>query len=342
MNGGGVRIESWWQMDTTHPVQVISICITPKTYADQTVARALESLMTEDPTIRVTSFDSATGRVVVAGVSELHLEIVLDRLRREFNVEATIDGPTVILKEALRESAVGEIKHTGATDGRHEYAHVKMRVAPRKDGSGYVFENHLTGGAIPPEFVPAIERGIDDARLKGVCGGHPLDDVHVELLDGSYHDVDSSESAFRFAARQAFVEGALRARPTVVEPVMRVEVVLPRECMELDDLTWGLAFRQGRIESREDRVDVHVVVALVPFAQLFGYASELNRDSRGRATYSMRFDHYEPLADELDEGDRESWVGAPRRPVVPGRHDAIALPEPEEDDPGEDWLPPRS
>jgi elongation factor G len=329
-------------MDTKHSVQVISITLTPKVHADQTVARALESLMTEDPAIRVTSSDSATGRVVVAGVSELHLEIVIDRLRREFNVEATIDSPTVLLKEALLNSAVGEIKHTATKDGRQEYAHVKVRVAPRKDGSGYVFENHLTGDAIPSEFLPAIERGIDDARLKGVCGGHPLEDIQVELLDGSYHAEASSESAFRIAAKQAFVEGALRARPTVVEPVMRVEVVLPRTCMELDDVTWGLTLRQGRIESREDRADVHVVVALVPFAQLFGYAGELNRDSRGRATYSIRFDHYEPLPAELDEGDRESWVGAPRRPVVPGRHDAIALPEPEEDDPDEDWLQPRS
>lgn len=320
------------------PVHVVSVAITPKIVGDQALIHALFQLRTEDPAIRVTSADPATGRAIVAGVGELHLEIILDRLRREFGIEAAVDRPRVFLKAALRETAVGECKHLTTLSGIREYAHVKVRLTPRPDGTGYLFENRLTGGAIPTQFFPAVIQGIDAARGLGV---YPIEDVMVELVDGSHHELDSSESAFRSAASQAFIYGAIKAKPAVVEPIMRVEIAVPEEFVQA--VMADLARRRGQVQSSERMKDRQIVVARIAVAHLFGFASGLNHDSRGQATYSMRFDGYQERDSFSDEGDRDSLVAAPRKPIVPGGASSIALPEPDADDyPDEDWLQPRS
>ena len=279
------------------------------------------------------------GRVVVAGISELHQEIISDRLRREFSIVADVDRQVVLLKGSLREMAIGDWKHTKAECGRHEYAHVRLRLTPRDDGAGYVCENGLVGNVLPDRFIAATEQGIDNRRMHGMLGGHPIDDVKVELIDGSYHGTDSSESAFRIAAGQAFVEGVMKAKPIVVEPVVRVEVSVLEEFLR--HVTADLAERRGQIQFREERGEWRTVVALVPVAQMFGYAAHLRELSHGRATYTMRFVRYQPRPEGPNpgDGDRASMVGAPRKPVVPGRLDAVALPEPNEDDnSNDDWL----
>lgn len=331
-------------MTAKPPVHVVSIALTPKIVGDEALALALVQLKAEDPTIRITSADPTTGRVVVAGVSELHLEIIIDRLRREFSIVADVDRPVAFLRGSLREMAIGDWKHTNAKPGRHEYAHVRVRVTPRDDGAGYVFENGLAGNVLPDRFIAATEQGIDNARMHSVFSGHPVEDVKVELIDGSYHDTHSSESAFRIAAGQAFIEGVMKAKPIVVEPVMRVEVSVPEEFLR--HVTAGLVERRGQIQFCEERGgEWRTVVALVPVAQLFGYATQLRQLSYGRATYAMRFVRYQPRPEGPNpgDGDRASMVGAPRKPVVPGRLDAIALPEPDEgDNSDDDWLQPRS
>jgi elongation factor G len=246
----------------TNPVQVISIVLTPKIVGDRALTRALESLAAEDPTIRFRS-DSASGRCMLAGVGELHLEIIIDRLKREFHIEAALDRPTVFFKSALSSEAIGECKHMDACGGRQQYAHVKMRLVPRPDGAGYLFDNQTLGNAIPSRFLPAIEQGIDDARAIGVNGGHPVDDVKVELFDGSYHELDSTESAFRIAARHGFLEGVARARPTVVEPVMRIVIALPEEFVA--EVMTDLNGRRAQIKLSGPRGEWCTLAALVPF-----------------------------------------------------------------------------
>lgn len=327
-------------MDTNRIVQVVSIVITPNVLGDQALARALALLAAEDPAIRFRS-DSATGRCMVAGISDRHLEIIIDRLRRDFHIEAALDRPMVLFKGALSTDAIGEYKHHELRHGRHEYAHVKLRLTPQPDGAGYSFDDQTLGRTIPSRFIPAIERGIDDARTVGVCWGNPVDDVKVELFDGSYHDLDSSESAFRTAARQAFLEGATRAKPKVVEPVMRLVIAAPDEFLAV--VITDLERRNGQIELSGPRGEWRTVVARVPFARLFGYAHELNQLSRGRATYSLHFARYQERDTFTDEGDRDSLVGAPKKPIIPQRESAISLPEPDEDeDSDENWLQPRS
>ncbi len=323
-------------MDPRPIVQVIALTLAPATGADhEKLRRGLESLAAEDPTIRVTP-DADPGPVRVAGVSELHLEIIVDRLKREFEVNASVGPPLILFKEALRGGAVGEVKHREAMDGRHQYAHVRLQVSPREDGAGYFFENHMLGHSIPAAFIKAIERGIDKPRLHGVRSRYPLDDVKVELLDGSYHDVDSSDAAFESAGGEAFGKAVRTAGSMLVEPVMRVEVVTPQEYIE--EVTWIFAFRVGRILLQDDHGDWRTVAALVSATQLFGLGSELNRTTLGRARYSMCFAQYEPAPDELDlgEGDLDALVNAPLKPLVPGRNSAIALPEPNDDDSDED------
>ncbi len=273
---------------------------------------------------------------MLAGVGELHLEIIVDRLRREFNIEAALDRTTVFLKSALSTEAIGECKHHGVRHGRQEYAHIKMRLVPRPDGAGYVFDDRILGGSIPSRFIPAIEQGIDDARN---CG-HPIDDVNVELIDGSYHEVDSTESAFRIAAQQAFSEGAMRAKPTIVEPVMRVVMAVPEEF--LAEVMTDLDHRRAQTQLSDSPGEWRTVVALAPFGRLLGFATALNHRSRGRATCSMHFVRYQQRDSFSDEGDRDSFVGAPRKPTIPIRDSAIALPEPDEEDDCDTGLQPRS
>jgi len=322
----------------TNLVQVISIVLTPKIVGDEALTRALEALRAEDPAIRFRS-DSVTGRCMLAGVSELHLEIIVDRLKREFKIEAALDRPTVFFKSALSSEAIGECKHLDAHGGRQQYAHVKIRLVPRPDGAGYLFDNQILGNAIPSRFLPAIEQGIDDARNLGVGAGHPVDDVKVELFDGTYHDVDSTESAFRIAARQAFFDGAARAEPKVVEPVMRLVIAVPQEF--LADVMADLDRRRVEIQSSDGSGEWRTVVALAPFGRLFGYTTELNHRSRGRATCTLHFARYQQRDSFSDEGDRDSLVGAPLKPIVPSRESAVALPEPDEDDnsqAGDPWI----
>jgi len=281
------------------PEPVISLAIEPKTKADQEkLGAGMQKLMAEDPTFRVKT-DQQTGEVVIWGMGELHLEIVVDRLKREFNVEASVGRPQVAYKETLTRPADGEMKYAKQTGGRGQYGHAKIHVYPGEPGSGYVFENKITGGAIPREFIKPVDEGIKEALTRGVLAGYPIDDVRVELYDGSYHDVDSSEMAFKIAGSMAFQDAAKKAKPVLLEPVMRVEVVVPKEY--LGDVMGNLSSRRGHIQSQEDRGGTQIVNARVPLAEMFGYATDLRSRTQGRATYTMHFDRYEPAPSHVSE-----------------------------------------
>ena len=249
------------------PEPVISLAIEPKTKADQEkLGQGLGKLMAEDPTFRVKT-DQATGEVVIAGMGELHLEIIVDRLKREFNVEAHVGRPQVAYKETLTRPADGEMKYAKQTGGRGQYGHAKIHLYPGEPGSGYVFENEVTQGAIPKEFIKPIDEGIKEALTRGVLAGYPVDDVRIVLYDGSYHDVDSSEMAFKIAGSMAFQDAAKKAKPVLLEPVMRVEVVVPKEHM--GDVMGNLSSRRGQIQSQEDRGGTQIIKARVPLSEMF-------------------------------------------------------------------------
>ena len=281
------------------PEPVISLAIEPKTKADQEkLGAGLQKLMAEDPTFRVKT-DQATGEVVIAGMGELHLEIIVDRLKREFNVEASVGRPQVAYKETLTRPADGEMKYAKQTGGRGQYGHVKIHLFPGEPGTGYIFENEVTQGAIPKEFIKPIDEGIKEALTRGVLAGYPVDDVRIELYDGSYHDVDSSEMAFKIAGSMAFQDAAKKAKPVLLEPVMRVEVVVPKEHM--GDVMGNLSSRRGQIQSQEDRGGTQIINARVPLSEMFGYATDLRSRTQGRATYSMHFDRYEQAPNHVSE-----------------------------------------
>ncbi len=281
------------------PEPVISLAIEPKTKADQEkLGQGLGKLMAEDPTFRVKT-DQATGEVVIAGMGELHLEIIVDRLKREFNVEASVGRPQVAYKETLTRPADGEMKYAKQTGGRGLFGHVKIHLFPGEPGSGYVFENETTGGSIPKEFIKPVDEGIKEALTRGVLAGYPVDDVRIELYDGSYHDVDSSEMAFKIAGSMAFQDAAKKAKPVLLEPVMRVEVVVPKEHM--GDVMGNLSSRRGQIQSQEDRGGTQIINARVPLSEMFGYATDLRSRTQGRATYSMHFDRYEQAPNHVSE-----------------------------------------
>ena len=281
------------------PEPVISLAIEPKTKADQEkLGQGLGKLMAEDPTFRVKT-DQATGEVVIAGMGELHLEIIVDRLKREFNVEASVGRPQVAYKETLTRPADGEMKYAKQTGGRGQYGHAKIHLFPGEPGSGYVFENKISGGTIPKEFIKPIDEGIKEALTRGVLAGYPVDDVRIELYDGSYHDVDSSEMAFKIAGSMAFQDAAKKAKPVLLEPVMRVEVVVPKDYM--GDVMGNLSARRGQIQSQEDRGGTQIINARVPLSEMFGYATDLRSRTQGRATYSMHFDRYEPAPGHVSD-----------------------------------------
>ncbi len=281
------------------PEPVISLSIEPKTKADQEkLGQGLGKLMAEDPTFRVKT-DIQTGEVVISGMGELHLEIIVDRLKREFNVEASVGRPQVAYKETLTRPADGEMKYAKQTGGRGQYGHAKIHVFPGETGTGYVFENKISGGSIPREFIKPIDEGIKEALTRGVLAGYPIDDVRVELYDGSYHDVDSSEMAFKIAGSMAFQDAAKKARPVLLEPMMRVEVVVPKE--HLGDVMGNLSSRRGHIQSQEDRGGTQIINARVPLSEMFGYATDLRSRTQGRATYSMHFDRYEPAPSHVSD-----------------------------------------
>jgi elongation factor G len=281
------------------PEPVISLAIEPKTKVDQEkLGTGLGKLMAEDPTFRVNT-DLQTGQTIIRGMGELHLEIIVDRLKREFNVEASVGKPQVAYKETLTREAEGEGRYVRQTGGRGQYGHAKIRLYPGAPGTGYIFEDEIVGGSIPKEFIKPINEGIKEALTRGVLAGYPVDDVKIELYDGSFHDVDSSEMAFKIAGSMAFQDAAKRAHPVLLEPVMRVEVVVPKEYM--GDVIGNLSGRRGQIQSQEDRGGTQIISSRVPLSEMFGYATDLRSRTQGRATYSMHFDRYEPAPRNVSE-----------------------------------------
>ncbi len=284
------------------PEPVISVAIEPKTKADQDkLTMALVKLSEEDPTFRVHT-DVETGQTIISGMGELHLEVLVDRMKREFKVEANIGRPQVAYRETIR-TATTEIegKFVRQTGGRGQYGHVVINMAPREPGEGFVFEDKIVGGSVPREYIGAVEHGVKEALENGVLAGYPVVDVKVELVDGSYHDVDSSEMAFKIAGSMAVKEAARRAKPVLLEPVMDVEVVTPSDY--LGDVMGDLNSRRGRVGGMVQRGTAQVSGASVPLGEMFGYSTTLRSKSQGRAVYSMQFSHYEPVpkskADEI-------------------------------------------
>ena len=281
------------------PSPVISLAIEPKTKADQEkLGQGLAKLTVEDPTFKVRT-DDETGQVVISGMGELHLEILVDRLRREFGVAASVGRPQVAYKETLTRPAEAEHKHVKQTGGRGQYGHVKIRVVPAKPGHGFEFINDIVGGKIPREFIKPVESGIRDAMTTGILAGYPIEDVSVSLYDGSFHDVDSSEMAFKVAGGMAFRDAARKGAPVLLEPVMRVEVVVPEEYM--GDIIGDLKSRRGHVQSMEARGSTQIINARVPLADMFGYATDLRSRTQGRAAYSMHFDRYGQVPKSVGE-----------------------------------------
>jgi elongation factor G len=306
----------------------MSLAIDPKTEADREKLRVgLQALMAEDPTFRVQT-ERQTRKVVIAAMGELHLEIIIDRLKREFDVEASVGKPQIAYKETFTRPADGEGRFIRETGGRGHYGHAKIRLIPLPPGSGYQFANEVTGGSIPREYINAVDQGIRGALTRGILDGYPIDDVRIELYDGSFHEVDSSEMAFTIAGEMAFQDAARKARPVLLEPVMRVEVLVPEPF--LTDVIGDLVGRRGRIQSQEDRGGAQMVHARVPLSEMFGYETDLRARTLGHATLSISFDRYQPRPDSLDDEHGKPRVGAPRNPAPPRRDSAIALPEPDE------------
>ena len=272
------------------PEPVISQAVEPKTKADQEkLGVALQKLAQEDPSFRVHT-DEESGQTIISGMGELHLEIIVDRLRREFKVEANVGKPQVAYRETIRRSVEQEGKFVRQTGGRGQYGHVWLRIEPNEPGAGYEFVNAIVGGVVPKEYIPAVDKGVQEAMQSGVVAGYPVVDVKVTLYDGSYHEVDSSEMAFKIAASMAFKEGAKKANPVLLEPIMKVEVVTPEEYM--GDVMGDLNRRRGVVQGMEDAPMGKVIRAEVPLAEMFGYATDLRSLSQGRASYTMEFSHY--------------------------------------------------
>lgn len=281
------------------PAPVISVAIEPKTRPDQEkLGIALARLAQEDPSFRVSS-DSETGQTLISGMGELHLEIIVDRLKREFGVGANVGKPQVAYRETIKRLAKGEGKFIRQTGGRGQYGHAKIEIEPLPPGSGFVFENNIVGGAIPREYISPVEAGIKEAMERGILAGYEMVDVKVSLYDGSYHDVDSSEIAFKIAGSMAFQDAAKRAEPVLLEPVMKVEVVTPEEYM--GPITGDINSRRGRIEGMEARPGTQVITSAVPLSTMFGYSTDLRSSTQGRATYTMHFKHYEETPKSVSE-----------------------------------------
>jgi elongation factor G len=279
------------------PEPVISVAVEPKTRADQDkLAMALQRLAEEDPTFQV-RVDPESGQTIVSGMGELHLEVIVDRMLREFRVGANIGRPQVAYKETITRPVRVEGRFVRQTGGRGQYGHVWLELEPLPRGSGFIFEDRIVGGVVPKEFIPAVEAGIREAMETGGVAGYPVVDIKAVLVDGSYHEVDSSEMAFKIAASMALKEGVRRGQPVILEPIMRVEVVTPEEFT--GDVIGDLNARRGRIEGMEIRAGSQVVRALVPLATMFGYATDLRSMTQGRATYTMEFDHYAPVPETL-------------------------------------------
>jgi elongation factor G len=272
------------------PAPVISVAVEPKTKADQEkLGVALGKLAREDPSFHVHT-DEESGQTIISGMGELHLEIIVDRLQREFGVDANVGNPQVAYREAIRKTVEHEAKFARQSGGRGQYGHVYLRLEPQPPGAGYEFVNEIVGGAIPKEFIPAVDKGVQEQMRSGVLAGYPIEDVKVALYDGSYHDVDSSEMAFKIAGAMCFRQAALEAGPVILEPVMKVEVVTPEEYM--GDVMGDLNRRRGIVGGMEDIVSGKSIRAEVPLSEMFGYATALRSATQGRATYSMEFVKY--------------------------------------------------
>jgi len=277
----------------TFPAPVMAVAIEPKTKADaDKLSVSLHKMSQEDPTFRVHT-DEETGQTIIAGMGELHLEILVDRLAREFQVAANVARPQVAYKESIRRPAEGEGKFIRQSGGRGQYGHVRLRLAPLPRGGGFVFDNAVVGGVIPKEYIPAVETGVVEAMQHGIVAGYPVVDVKVSVYDGSYHEVDSSELAFKIAASMAFKEIAKKAEPSILEPIMNVEVVVPNEYM--GDVIGDLNSRRGKVRGLEERAGAKVILAQVPLAEMFGYATDLRSHTQGRATFTMQVAFYDEV-----------------------------------------------
>ena len=281
------------------PEPVIEIAIEPKTKAGQEkMGVALQKLAEEDPTFR-TWTNQETGQTIIAGMGELHLEIIVDRMLREFKVEANVGKPQVAYKETITAPADVDMKYARQSGGRGQYGHVKIRVFPQEPGAGYEFINSTVGGSIPREYISHVDAGIQGAMENGVLAGYQCVDVKVELYDGSYHEVDSSEMAFKIAGSMAFKEAAKKAKPAILEPYFKIEVVVAEEYM--GDVIGDINSRRGRIEGMEARAGAQVVRGYVPLSEMFGYATDLRSKTQGRGTYTMVFDHYAQVPNSIAE-----------------------------------------
>ncbi len=280
------------------PAPVIQLAIEPKTKADQEkLGVAIHKLVQEDPTLHV-STDPETGETILAGMGELHLEIIVDRMQREFNVGANVGKPQVAYRETIRARSEADHKHAKQSGGRGQYGHVRIRIEPAP-GKGFEFENAIVGGAIPKEYIPAVEKGIAEALEGGILAGYPMSDLKVTLWDGSYHEVDSSEMAFKIAGSMAVKEAGAKAKPVLLEPVMRVEVTVPEEYM--GPVNGDLISRRGRLEGTEIAGGTHIIKAMVPLSEMFGYATELRSRTQGRGSFTMHFGQYEEVPKNLAE-----------------------------------------
>jgi elongation factor G len=290
----------------TFPEPVIGLRIEPKTKADQEkMGTALHRLAEEDPTFRVAG-DPDTGETIISGMGELHLEIIVDRMKREFNVDANVGRPQVAYKETIQGEADGEGKYIKQSGGRGQYGHAKVRVRPLERGAGFVFLDEIKGGSIPKEFINPTEKGVKEAVEKGILAGYQVVDVEVTLYDGSFHEVDSSEAAFKIAGSMAFQDAAKKAKPVILEPIMKIQVIVPEAYM--GEVTGNVNSKRGKIESMEDRPGLKVINAQIPLSEMFGYATELRSMTQGRGSSTMEFDHYEPapnnVAQQIIEGKK--------------------------------------
>ncbi|EUJ33921.1 elongation factor G [Listeria floridensis FSL S10-1187] len=281
------------------PEPVISVAIEPKSKADQDkMGQALAKLAEEDPTFR-TETNTETGQTIISGMGELHLDILVDRMKREFRVEANVGAPQVSYRETFRTAADVEGKFVRQSGGRGQYGHVWIHFEPNEEGKGFEFENAIVGGVVPREYIPAVQAGLEGALENGVLAGYPLIDIKAKLFDGSYHDVDSNEMAFKVAASMALRNAAKKCNPVLLEPIMGVEVVIPEEY--LGDIMGNITSRRGRVDGMEARGNAQVVRAFVPLAEMFGYATDLRSATQGRGTYTMQFDHYEETPKSITE-----------------------------------------
>jgi elongation factor G len=281
------------------PDPVIAVAVEPKTKADQEkMGVALGKLAQEDPSFRVHT-DEESGQTIIEGMGELHLEIIVDRMKREFNVEANVGKPQVAYRETLEKAVEQEGKFVRQSGGRGQYGHVWLKIEPQEPGKGYEFVNAIVGGVIPKEYIPAVDKGVQEQMQNGVIAGYPVVDVKVTLFDGSFHEVDSSEMAFKIAGSQCFKQGALKAKPVLLEPIMSVEVVTPEDYM--GDVMGDLNRRRGLVQGMEDSPAGKIVRAEVPLSEMFGYSTDLRSATQGRATYTMEFSKYAVAPNNIAE-----------------------------------------